>query len=127
MHLSPIQRALYHFFLKHPEGVRLVDLRDAHHVAELTRLYEVVATKGNRLEQAETIRAVAEDVEGKMQQHLSRIRRGFRKALGFREAELYTIEGVPAESYRISLDRQYVLWTDREGHRIHCGSNAELT
>ena len=127
VHLSPIQRALYQFFLKHPEGVRLVDLRDAHHVAELTRLYEVVATKGNRLEQAETIRAVAEDVEGKMQQHLSRIRRGFRKALGFREAGLYTINGVPAEAYGIELDRQYVLWTDREGHRVHCGSNPELT
>jgi len=127
VHLSPIQRALYHFFLKHPEGVRLVDLRDAHHVAELTRLYEVVATKGDRQEQSVTIRSVAEDVEGKLQQHLSRIRSAFKKVLGFREAGLYTINGVPAEAYGIELDRQYVLWTDREGHRVHCGSNPELT
>ena len=30
-------------------------------------------------------------------------------------------------AYGIELDRQYVLWTDREGHRVHCGSNPELT
>ena len=127
INLSPIQRALYHFFLKHPEGVRLVDLRDAHHVAELTQLYHVVATKGNRQEQATTIRAVVEDLEGKLQQHLSRIRRAFRQALGFREAGLYSIEGVPAEPYRIGLQRQFVLWTDREGHRVHCGAVPDQT
>ena len=79
---------LYHFFLKHPEGVRLVDLRDAHHVAELTQLYQVVATKGNRQEQATPSGAVAEDVEGKLQQHLSRIRRAFRQGLGIQGSGL---------------------------------------
>ncbi len=120
--LSPIQRALYQFFLLHPEGVRLVDLPDAHHVESLVRLYQPIATIGNLQEQAETMRGVVEDGGGKLQQHLSRIRRAFRQVLGFRDAEEYFIHGRPAEPYGIALDRQFVLWTDRTGHIVDCGN-----
>ena len=125
--MSPIQRALYQFFLLHPEGVRLVDLRDAHHVDTLARLYQVMANKGTLAEQAARMRAVAEDEDGKLQQHLSKIRRSFREVLGFREAGLYTVEGDAGEPYRIRLYRQFVLWTDRDGQKVDCGPDTDVT
>jgi hypothetical protein len=125
--MSPIQRALYQFFLLHPEGVRLVDLRDAHHVDTLARLYQVMANKGTLAEQAARMRAVAEDEDGKLQQHLSKIRRSFREVLGFREAGLYTVEGDAGEPYRIRLYRQFVLWTDRDGQKVYCGPDTDVT
>ncbi len=125
--MSPIQRALYQFFLLHPEGVRLVDLRDEHHIRRLVQLYQVMANKGTLAEQATVIRGVAEDVDGKLQQHLSKMRRAFREALGFREAGLYTVNGDPGEPYRIRLYRQFVNWTDREGQPVDCGPITEIT
>lgn len=118
VHLSPIQRALYQFYLLHPEGVRLVDLRDADHLEKLTQLYLPMATTGTISVQEETIRKVAEDEDGKLQQHLSRIRGSFRKLLGLDEAALYTIEGTPGEPFAIRLPREFVLWTDRDGERV---------
>ena len=125
--MSPIQRALYQFFLLHPKGVRLVDLRDEVHLREIIRLYRIMATKGTPEEQAQVIRGVVEDMEDKLQQHLSRIRRAFRQALGFREAGLYTIEGKPGEPYRIRLYRQFVRWTDRDGNPVDCGPDTDVT
>ena len=120
--MSPIQRALYQFFLLHPEGVRLVDLPDAHHVAQLTRLYRLVANTGTVASQEKTIRRVAEDAGGSLQQHLSRIRRAFRQAIGHSEAELYFIKGQSGERYSIALPREHVQWTDRNGRPVDCSS-----
>ena len=126
VNLSPIQRALYQFFLLHPEGVRLVDLRDAHHLEALTRLYLPLATGGSRQKQEETIRGVVLDVDGKLQQHLSRIRRAFRQALGFDEATLYVIRGKAGEAYGIDLSREFVTWTDRSGNPVDCRRPIEM-
>jgi len=123
VNLSPIQRALYRFFLRHPEGVRLVDLRDVHHMEEVIALYLPIATVGNVTSQQATIQGVLLDVEGKLQQHLSRIRRAFRQALGMAESEMYVVSGTAGERYQIALDRQYVRWFDQEGEQVHCGEN----
>ena len=124
--MSPIQRALYQFFLLHPGGVRLVDLRDDHHLKVLFRLYRVMARNGTPIEQDETIRNVVLDVDGKLQQHLSRIRRAFREALGQDEAKLYFIQGRPAERYTIALPREHVDWTDRDERPVPCSHPMEM-
>ena len=124
--MSPLQRAIYQFFLLHPEGVRLVDLRDAHHLEVLSRLYRVMAIQGTPREQDETIRNVVLDVDGKLQQHLSRIRRAFREALGREEAKLYYIQGKPAEGYAIALPREHVKWTDRDKRLVACSHPMEM-
>ena len=124
--MSPLQRAIYQFFLLHPEGVRLVDLRDAHHLEVLSRLYRVMAIQGTPREQDETIRNVVLDVDGKLQQHLSRIRRAFREALGTEEAKLYYIQGKPAEGYAIALPREHVKWTDRDKRLVACSHPMEM-
>lgn len=127
VNLSPIQRALYQFFLLHPNGVRLVDLRDAHHMEKVIALYLPIATVGNVGSQEATIRGVLLDVEGKLQQHLSRIRRAFRQALGMAESEMYVVSGTAGERYQIALDRQYVRWFDREGGQVDCGEKGGTT
>ena len=124
--MSPIRRALYQFFLLHPEGVRLVDLPDAHHLKELTRLYQVMANSGTPASQEQVMRKVAEDEGGSLQQHLSRIRRAFREALGREAAALYFIKGTPAERYSIALPREHVKWTDRDGQPVDCRQPIEM-
>ena len=117
--LSPIQRALYQFFLLHPDGVRLVDLPDAHHLRTLTDLYLPIATTGDtRADQERTIRRVAENTDGRLGQHLSVIRRKFREALGFDDAEPYLVNGRPGECFGIPLSRKYVNWIDRDGEVV---------
>ena len=66
------------------------------------------------------------DVDGKLQQHLSRIRRAFREALGKEEAKLYYIQGKPAEGYAIALPREHVKWTDRDKRPVMCSHPMEM-
>lgn len=118
VHLSPMRKALYQFFLLHPEGVRLVDLPDAHHVQTLTRLYGKMATVGTRHDHEVKMQKLAENEDGRLNQHLSAIRKTFSGILGQQDALLYTIEGTPGERFGIQLPRQYVHWTDKDGNVV---------
>ena len=80
--LSPIRRALYQHFLLHPKGVRLYDLSEPHHLQSITRLYQRIATAGTPRYQAATIRKLVENKDGRLNQHLSVIRRTLAGAVG---------------------------------------------
>jgi hypothetical protein len=80
----------------------------------LTAFYSAISNAGTRQSQAEITRELAENIDGKLRQTLSKIRGEFRKVLGEGEAELYTIEGDDEGRFRIALDRNYVTWTDRQ-------------
>ena len=124
--LSPIRKALYLFFLLHPEGVRLVDLPDAHHVKTLARLYGRLANTGTPAAQEAKMRKLAENRDGRLNQHLSVIRNTFNGILGNGDALLYTIEGTPGERFGIQLPRKYVRWTDQQGNHVRCGHPGEM-
>ena len=124
--LSPIRKTLYLFFLLHPEGVRLVDLPDAHHVKTLARLYGRLANTGTPAAQEAKMRKLAENRDGRLNQHLSVIRNTFNGILGNGDALLYTIEGTPGERFGIQLPRKYVRWTDQQGNLVRCGHPGEM-
>ena len=65
--LSPIRRALYQHFLLHPEGVRLYDLSEPHHLQSITRLYQ--GLQQGHLVAAATIRKLVENEDGRLNQH----------------------------------------------------------
>lgn len=111
--LPPMQRALYLTFLECLNGIPLSHLPDPEHLSRLTAFYSAFAPSGTRQSQAEVARELAEDVDGKLRQTLSKIRRVFRDELGEEEANHYTIEGDAEGIFRIALDRRYVTWTDR--------------
>ena len=112
--LPPMQRALYLTFLECLNGIPLSHLPDPKHLSRLTAFYSAIAPSGTRQSQAEVVRELAEDVDGKLRQTLSKIRRVFRNELGEEAANQYTIEGDAAGVFGIALDRKYVTWTDRQ-------------
>ena len=118
--LRPLQKALVQFFLLHPEGVRLVDLMDACHVETLTRLYSGMARSGSMETQRQIIDRLVENRDGRLQQHMSRIRARFKAVAGVERFRQYTIEGRPGEVFSIALPRDRVQWTDSDGRTVDC-------
>ena len=118
--LRPLQKALVQFFLLHPEGVRLVDLMDACHVETLTRLYSGMARSGSMETQRQIIDRLVENIDGRLQQHMSRIRARFKAVAGVERFRQYTIEGRPGEVFSIALPRDRVQWTDSDGRTVDC-------
>ena len=119
--LSPIRRALYQHFLLHPEGVRLYDLSEPHHLQSITRLYQRIATAGTPRYQASTIRKLVENEDGRLNQHLSVIRRTLTGAVGPRDSELYVIRGERGKEFRIPLSKDNIDWTDQRGNPVVIG------
>jgi hypothetical protein len=116
--MSPIQRALYLFFLRRPDGVKILDLPDAGNIKELTELYMSMSNLDNRDEQAMIMPPVAADMDGRLREHLSKIRKAFKEIVGEVDAKKYSINGTPGEAFVISLDRQLVNWHDKQGQPV---------
>ena len=64
------------------------------------------------------MRKLAENRDGRLNQHLSVIRNTFNGILGNGDALLYTIEGTPGERFGIRLPRKFVRWTDQQGNPV---------
>lgn len=111
--LSPIQRALYLTFLECPEGFPLTHLPDEKHISRLRDHYLPLAKTDDIEEQMSVVANLATDDDTR-RQHLSKIRAAFRDILGKEKAPLYTIERDEEGTYKIALDRKYVIWLDRQ-------------
>lgn len=103
---TPLARTLYIFFLRHPEGVRRVDLPD--HRKELLDLYGRVSGLGNREQQGERIDRLIDPLEGSFDENRSRINRAFTTALGETLAKPYLISGMAGGAYKIEVPRDQV-------------------
>ena len=69
---------------------------------------------------------LAENEDGRLNQHLSAIRNTFNGILGNGDAQLYTIEGTPGARFGIQLPRKFVRWTDQQGNPVRCGHPGEM-
>lgn len=106
LNLNPKQRAIFCFFLKHPEGVRLVELVD--HRSEIGALYHRFSTFSSLEEIDESLNLLLDPMENNLNETLSRIRSVIRQTLGQRIAENYFIKGNRGEPYRIELEPSLV-------------------
>jgi hypothetical protein len=102
LNLNPKQRAIFCFFLKHPEGVRLVELVD--HRNEIGALYHRFSTFSSLEEIDESLNLLLDPMENNLNETLSRIRSVIKQTLGQRIAENYYIKGSRGEPYRIELE-----------------------
>lgn len=108
LQLNPKQRAIYCFFLNHPEGVRLVDLVD--HRQEIGELYHRFSNQSTLDRIEESLDLLLDPLESNLNETLSRIKRIVEKTVGKRIAPVYQITGNRGEPYRIPLDSNLVLF-----------------
>jgi hypothetical protein len=106
MQLNPKEKTIYLFFLKHLEGVRIVDLID--HKTEISHFYETFTNSYDTSQIEQAINLLLDPTEGNINQVFSRIRAKFKSAVGTRLSSLYTIEGNPGEPFKINLNRELV-------------------
>lgn len=106
LNLNPKQRAIYCFFLRHPEGVRLVELVD--HRSEIGALYHRFSNFGSVEEIEESLNLLLDPLENNLNETLSRIRSVIKRTLGPRISPNYQIIGSRGELYRINLDAELI-------------------
>lgn len=99
--LNPKQKAIYLFFLKHSEGVRIVDLID--HRKEISIYYHRFSTFGTLEEIEKSLDILLDPTNNNINEVLSKIKSTFVKVLGQRLAEHYVISGNRGERYKIKL------------------------
>jgi len=106
LNLNPKQRAIYCFFLRHPEGVRLVELVD--HRSEIGALYHRFSNFGSIEEIEESLNLLLDPLDNNLNETLSRIRSTIKRTLGPRISPSYQIVGSRGEPYRINLDAELI-------------------
>lgn len=108
LQLNPKQRAIYCFFLNHPEGVRLVDLVD--HRQEIGELYHRFSNQSTLDRIEESLDLLLDPLESNLNETLSRIKRIVEKTVGKRIAPVYQITGNRGEPYRIPLESNFIVF-----------------
>lgn len=112
LNLSPLQKAIYFFFLKHPKGIFLKHRGDYKDELLLlyrkldTRIDETIEETGRRLN--DTISRLTDPGENTMNEHLSRINSRINEQLGEELGSHYVIPKERGGLKRIPLDRSLV-------------------
>jgi len=104
VHLTPLQKAVYFLFLKHPEGIFFKDLSD--YKEELKNIYKKLSYR-DTIEKS--INFIIDSTRyNTVNENCSRIREAFIKKIDERLAENYCITGGRLNPNRIPLDGDLV-------------------
>lgn len=106
--MDDLTKALYFFFLRHPEGARLKELQD--HEPEILRIYSGITGRDDPDKIRESVHNLLDPFANNLNVSLSRIKKAFRDVVGDRIARFYYISGSPAQPRTLPLDRDLVLW-----------------
>jgi len=108
LEFSPLARAVYLLFLRHPEGIAQKDIQDYRN--ELVKLYHHVSVFGTTERMDAVIDRLTEHGNNNLNTLLYRIRKVVHRQIPGMLANLYDITGRAGEKKKILLDRQYVTW-----------------
>ena len=106
--MDDLTKALYFFYLRHPEGARLKDLQD--HADEILHLYSRITGRDDPDKIRESVRNLLDPFGNGINVSMSRIKKAFKDIVGDRIARFYYITGPSGEVRRIGLDRDLVIW-----------------
>lgn len=106
--MTPLVKAVYLLFLRHPEGIifkHLMDYRD-----ELKEIYKKI--KGSRwiLSQISSINDVTNPMKNSINEKCARVREAFVTRFDERLARHYIITGERGEAKRIILPQDLIVW-----------------
>lgn len=106
--LSPLHKAVYFLFLKHPEGILFKELpayRD-----ELAELYGSVTGRGDPSAIEETVGRLTDPMDNSINEKCARIRNVFVSEFREELADWYIIDGPRGERKTIKIPRELVIW-----------------
>lgn len=106
--MTPLVKAVYLLFLRHPEGIvfkHLMDYRD-----ELKEIYKKI--KGDRwiISQRRSIEDVTDPMKNSINEKCARVREAFVTRFDERLAKHYIITGERGEPKRITLPQDLIVW-----------------
>lgn len=104
--MSPLPKAVYLLFLKHPEGILFKELRN--YYVELLDIYKQISNRIIERNIAVSIRDVTDPTKNSINEKCARIREAFLKQLDNAQVEHYHITGKRGEPKKITLPRELV-------------------
>lgn len=109
--MLPIDKVVYIFFLRHPEGVSIKALSD--HKDELIDLYKRVLGKERLTDkQHDSIERLCNPLDNSINEKLSRIRLAFSAVVHKSVADYYIVLGSRGEVRCIPLDEDLIVWNE---------------
>jgi hypothetical protein len=110
IHMTPLPKAVFLLYLKHPEGIRFCDLPD--YRDELLHIYTSFSGRDNMDAIRASINDVTNPLSNSINEKCSRIRQAFLSKFEDRLARNYYITGPRAEAKKILLPRDLVTWEE---------------
>jgi len=108
IHLTPLPKAVFLLFLKHPEGILFKNLQD--YKEELMNIYLILSNRESIETMEKSIDDLVDSTKNAINEKCSRIREAFIKEFDERLAENYFITGERYSPKRIKLNRDLVSW-----------------
>ena len=106
--MSPLPKAVFFLFLKHPEGILFKHLQD--YKNELMNIYMQVSNREKLRDMKKSIDDVIDPTKNAINEKCSRIREAFIKHFDESVAKNYFITGLRSEPKKIILSRELITW-----------------
>ena len=106
--LSPIHKAVFFLFLRHPEGIYFKDL--GNYKDELGRIYREITGRDNMAAVEDSINRLTNPYDNSINEKCARIKNAFVSEFREEVAQWYFIDGSKGEKKSIKLPRELVTW-----------------
>lgn len=106
--MDDLTKALYYFYLRHPEGAPLKELYE--HEDEILKYYSSITGRDDLDGIRRSVKELLDPYGNGRNVCLSRIKKAFREAAGDTAACFYYVDGKYGEARKIRLDRDYIIW-----------------
>ena len=104
--MSPLPKAVYLLFLKHPEGISFKQLR--YYYTELLDIYKQISNRVIESNIENSIRDLTDPTKNSINEKCARIREAFLKQFDSAYAQHYYITGKRSEPKKITLPRELI-------------------
>ncbi len=99
--MTPLEKTLYLFFMRYPEGIHLTSLVE--YKSELQEIYASISSLGSLEEMRQSIDDMCNSLNNSTSEKMAKIKGHFEKALGKELAKHYYIQGKRGERKRIGM------------------------
>ena len=106
--LSPLHKAVFFLFLRHPEGIYFKDLGS--YKEELASIYEEITGRDNKKSIEDSIDKLTDPFDNSINEKCARIKNAFVSEFREEVAQWYFIDGSKGEKKSIKLPRELVTW-----------------